>query len=289
MDFNCKYSEYLSFVENALAEHFYNAEESRPQIIANAMKYAVEGGGKRIRPVLLIAAGEMLNVDKEELKEFAVSVELIHSYSLVHDDLPCMDNDDYRRGKFSTHKKFGEAIGVLCGDALLSDAAETVLNKKNFTDKDAKSLKLLFEFSGSKGMIKGQVLDIEGENADNPCENDLTEIFLNKTSMLLTAPLLIASVKAGDKYYDLLKQYGFKLGLLFQIADDILDYEGEFSVIGKTPHKDENKINSIKIYGLNGAKEKVKNLYSECEDVLSQIPESDFLRQFTKYIYERKK
>jgi geranylgeranyl diphosphate synthase type II len=283
------YESYLLKFNNQL-ELALNSLESAPNILKSAMRYAVAGGGKRIRPVLLIATANMLGVDFDKVKEFAVAIECIHSYSLVHDDLPAMDNDDYRRGKPSTHKKFGEAYGILAGDALLNFAFEYCLSKEDFGIEDAKALKYLGECAGCFGMIAGQVLDLQNEK--NPLCNQqiLYEIYLNKTAKLIMAPVIIASIIAGEKHFNKLKDFAYNLGVMFQIADDILDVEGSLESIGKTPKKDKesDKLTSIKIFGLDGAKLKKKEHYDSCIKALEGIDNNEFLLEFAKIIYERK-
>ncbi len=289
--FNYKeqYSSYLKLFENELniAIETINA----PNILKESMKYAVLDGGKRIRPILALATADMLGLDLSKILPYTVAIECIHSYSLVHDDLPSMDNDDYRRGKLSTHKKFGEAQGILAGDALLNFAFEYVLNKENFTSKDCKALGLLAKFSGSSGMVGGQVLDLLNENNDNISEQVLYQIYENKTAKLIMAPILIASILCDNKHFDCLKEYGLNLGYLFQISDDILDVEGTIEEIGKTPNKDANsgKLSAIKIFGLDGAKQRKLLHYNKCVEQLSKINNSEFLLSLTKNMYERTK
>ena len=287
MSFNNIYQENLNIFNECLQEYF-STNDLVPHIIYDAVKYSVFNGGKRVRPVLCISLAKSLGVDVNKILPHALAIEFIHSYSLVHDDLPSMDNDDYRRGKLSTHKKYGEAIGVLTGDALLNLAFETVLNKPNFDLLDAKALKILAEYSGYSGMIKGQVLDLEGEATKNYTKENLYEIIVNKTSKLITAPLLIASTLGGGKYFDTLKEYGFSLGYLFQITDDIFDVTETLESIGKTPQKDKDKITAINVFGLDGAKEQANIAYEYCLSLLSDKPELTFLREFTEYIYNRK-
>lgn len=287
LSFNNIYQENLNIFNECLQEYF-STNDLVPHIIYDAVKYSVFNGGKRVRPVLCISLAKSLGVDVNKILPHALAIEFIHSYSLVHDDLPSMDNDDYRRGKLSTHKKYGEAIGVLTGDALLNLAFETVLNKPNFDLLDAKALKILAEYSGYSGMIKGQVLDLEGEATKNYTKENLYEIIVNKTSKLITAPLLIASTLGGGKYFDTLKEYGFSLGYLFQITDDIFDVTETLESIGKTPQKDKDKITAINVFGLDGAKEQANIAYEYCLSLLSDKPELTFLREFTEYIYNRK-
>ena len=285
------YQKYLLNFDNQLKiaiEKFYR---NAPETLSQAMQYAVDGGGKRIRPVLCFATAEFLGLELSAVNEFAVAIEMIHSYSLVHDDLPSMDNDDYRRGKLSTHKKFGEAYGILAGDALLNFAFEHCLGKINFSNNDVKALKILANYAGHTGMIAGQVLDLQNEHNDNPNEKVLYDIYYNKTAKLIIAPLIIASVLAGNKHYESLKEYGYNLGIMFQISDDIMDVEGNVELIGKTPNKDaiEDKLTSIKVFGLNGAKEKLKFHYETCIKLLTEINASKFLFDFTNHMYQRKK
>lgn len=290
INFDSTYNKYLQ-VFNVELNKALNSLDGAPKVIIDAMKYAIVGGGKRIRPVLCLATAEMLGVDIKSVLPYCVAIECIHSYSLVHDDLPAMDNDDFRRGKPSTHKQFGEAYGILAGDALLNFAFEYCLENPNFTNNDALALKVLAQYAGYSGMIGGQVLDLQNENNPIYDEDALFSIYLNKTSKLLTAPLLIASELSGGKYNETLKEYGYNLGFMFQITDDIMDVEGTVELIGKTPNKDvaEDKLTAIKVYGLDGAKKKNKCLYSHCIELLNEIDGSEFLKDFTTKIYTRNK
>ena len=186
-DFSLKYDEYLRFFEKSLENRLNALSTEAPQVIKDAMRYAVCGGGKRVRPVLCYAVCEMLGGEKSTVKNLALAIEFIHSYSLVHDDLPAMDNDDYRRGKLSTHKKFGEATGILAGDALLNFAFETLLSdlpdndvSKGYLDAAA----IIAEYAGYSGMIGGQVLDLENENSDIATEKELYDIYLNRSNLI---------------------------------------------------------------------------------------------------------
>lgn len=291
MQFNYKeqYNHYLKIFENEIniAVESINA----PDILKESMKYAILDGGKRVRPVLALSTADMLDIELSAVLPFAVAIECIHSYSLVHDDLPSMDNDDYRRGKLSTHKKFGEAQGILAGDALLNFAFEYVLNKSNFTINDGKALGLLAKFSGCSGMVGGQVLDLSNENNDDVSEKVLYQIYENKTAKLIMAPILIASILCDNKHFDSLREYGLNLGYLFQISDDILDVEGTIEEIGKTPNKDadSNKLSAIKVFGLEGAKQRKLLHYNKCIEQLNKIENNQFLLALTKNMYERTK
>ena len=290
MNFDVEYKRFRDLFNNDLAEYLNSIKNGVPERLFDAVSYSVVDGGKRVRPVLCYATAEMLGISLDEVKYYALAIEFIHSYSLVHDDLPSMDNDYFRRGKLSTHKKFGEALVVLAGDSLLNLAIETALKKPSFSEKDISALKILFYCSGIKGMIKGQVLDIQNERNNYISQDLLNEIFINKTSKLIVAPMLIASLLADKAYFDQINEFGSLLGILFQITDDILDVEGSLLCIGKTPNKDAvlDKMTAVKVYGLDGEKEKANDLYLKCKRILESIPRSEFLSSFTDKIYYRK-
>jgi len=288
LNYNDIFSSYVSLAEEKL-NNFINLYNGRvPKGIFSAVNYAVSGGGKRVRPVLLFAVADSLDVNKDNLYGFAVAIELIHSYSLVHDDLPAMDNDDYRRGKLSTHKKFGEALGILTGDALLNMSFDSMLD--SICDKNSLDCaKNISKLAGISGMIKGQVLDMD-DNKTLVSKELLYDIYLNKTSKLIMASVLAPSFYKQE-YFEVLKEYGENLGYLFQITDDILDEESSLEVLGKTPKKDaeQNKLTAIKLFGLSGAKDMAKKHYERCIELLNHIPNNQFLLKFTDNMYTRKK
>lgn len=291
MTFQENYAKYLNIFNDCLNANVVKIEKNIGGILAESMIYALSGGGKRIRPVLALATAELLGLEFDKVKKFAFAIECIHSYSLVHDDLPAMDNDDYRRGKLSTHKKFGEAYGILAGDALLNYAFESVLDEDNLTSTfDVKALKILADCAGAKGMILGQVYDLQNEKNPKFTEELLYKIYENKTAKLIMAPILIASILSGSKYFTELKEFGYNLGITFQIVDDIMDEEGDLGTIGKTPHKDKevDKLTSVKVFGLDGAKEKAEEHYNICKNILKKIPNSEFLSQLTDKLFVRK-
>lgn len=289
-NFDEKFNEYYVLFEKEISVYLNSLDAQISSTLKDAILYSVLGGGKRLRPILGMATAEALGVDFDKVKYLYIALELIQAYSLVHDDLPAMDDDDYRRGKLSTHKKFGEAMGVLAGDAMLNLAFETAL-KSSFVDQNyINSLKLIFNFSGYNGMVYGQVLDLENEK--NPCysEKMLHEIFTNKTVKMFKAPLLATSLIANGKYYNELNEYGDCLGLAFQIQDDILDVEGSLETIGKTPNKDQNsdKLTSVKIYGLQGAKLKAQELFEKSIKAIEKIDNNQFLIDFAIKLNKRK-
>lgn len=288
-NFNSKFQRYIDIFNSYLEQKFNKLSKSAPSVIKEAMRYAILGGGKRVRPVLCLSLAESFNLSFERVLDFALAIECIHTYSLVHDDLPSMDNDDYRRGRLSTHKKFGEALGILTGDALLNFAFEVCLSKENFSIRDAEATKIIAELAGYDGMIAGQVLDLESEKCEKHSKDLLYNIILNKTAKLIIAPLRIVSCFVDSKFASNIYDYGYNLGVLFQISDDILDVVGDAKTIGKTPNKDAktNKLTSVNFYGLEKAKKLAKLHYDNALLALSNIPNNEFLLQFTKKIFER--
>ena len=234
-DFQVYLKEKTDFFETELKKEL--KELSYPETIANGMEYAILNGGKRLRPFLLFVTLELLNEDINKGVKSAIALEMIHSYSLVHDDLPALDNDDYRRGKLTTHKVFGEAEGILIGDSLLTYAFY-VLSQKNLELLSSKQIVNIIsktsEYAGINGMIGGQMIDIESENKKIDLET-LKYIHSHKTGKLIKLPIEIACIIANlekDKR-EILEEYADLIGLAFQVKDDILDVEGTFEDLGK--------------------------------------------------------
>ena len=287
-NFNQQYSKYLSIINDGIDKLFSSLEGQVSDKLLDAMKYAVVDGGKRIRPVTMLAVADYLGLEQSRVLNYAIALEFIHSYSLVHDDLPAMDNDDYRRGKLSTHKKYGEDIGILVGDALLNLAIETCLSNNAWSVEDKDAVSVLFSLSGAKGMIKGQYLDITSARVFN--EQILMEIHDNKTSKLLLASFIVPSILCGKKEYDKLYNLGQNLGLIFQIKDDILDVEGSALTLGKTPNKDlkNGKLTFVSLYGLEGAKDKLEFHYNLANNIVNDL-NNEFLQELCDYMYKRTK
>ena len=234
-DFQVYLKEKTDFFETELKKEL--KELSYPETIAKGMKYAILNGGKRLRPFLLFSTLELLNQNIEKGVKSAIALEMIHSYSLVHDDLPALDNDDYRRGKLTTHKVFGEAEGILIGDSLLTYAFY-VLSQKNLELLSSKQIVNIIsktsEYAGIDGMIGGQMIDIQSENKKIDLET-LKYIHSHKTGKLIKLPIEIACIIANlekDKR-EVLEEYADLIGLAFQVKDDILDVEGTFEDLGK--------------------------------------------------------
>ena len=289
-DFNLLYEKYLAEF-NAYAEGYTAKLQTKPAILAESMKYSLLNGGKRVRPVLMLACADVLNVPKEDVLPFALALEMIHTYSLVHDDLPAMDNDDFRRGKPSNHRQFGEANAILAGDGLLNEAYAICFSECFKGEKYILASQFLNECAGVYGMIEGQSADLYHTNStEEISEEELQYIYEHKTGKLLLAPVAIASILSGNKYYLPLEQFGKLLGQLFQMTDDILDVTGDFDSLGKSIGKDdrENKLTCIRLYGLEGAKIRAEGCAKDCHAVLEAVNgDTQFLNDLIDYVLNR--
>ena len=264
----------------------------RPAVLDESFRYLLVNGGKRIRPVLMFAAAKMLGGKSSDVAEFALALEMIHTYSLIHDDLPSMDNDDYRRGKPSSHRQFGEGQAVLAGDALLNEAYSVCFEacKRGRTYLDAAAF--LCRNAGVYGMVAGQAADLacQGGGTFGKTESDF--IILNKTAkMLISAAAVPAYVYGSDENIrSILAEFGTNLGFLFQITDDLLDTEGDLASLGKTPGKDaaENKFSSVALYGADACREQADRFALSCKELLDSLPyESAFLQEFVDRVRAR--
>lgn len=245
----------------------YMPEENGYQrTVFEAVNYSLLAGGKRLRPMFLYEAYRMFGgTDEKAVRPFMMALEMIHTYSLVHDDLPAMDNDEYRRGKLTTHKKFGEAMGILSGDALLNGAFETAFlafDSETETAQIGRALKILGHKAGMYGMVGGQVVDVEKDGCFMD-EDMLYFVHKNKTSALIEAALMTGAVLAGadEKQAAVMEQCGTDIGLAFQIQDDILDVIGDQEKLGKPVHSDEKneKTTAVSVYGIDVCRQKVKD------------------------------
>ncbi len=264
--------------------------------IVEAMSYSVLAGGKRLRPMLMEASYQMFGGEGEELDAFMAAIEMIHTYSLVHDDLPAMDNDLYRRGKKTTHAVYGEAMGVLAGDALLNFAFETVADAMVRSAGDmrvAKAFAVLAKKAGIYGMIGGQVVDVESEKKGQQIDRDCLDfIYRLKTGALIEASLMIGAILAGasEEEVSLMEEAGTKLGLAFQIQDDILDVTSSLEVLGKPIGSDarNEKATYVAFEGLEKAGAEVERLSREAVAILDGFKrEHTFLRELFMYLIHR--
>ena len=271
-DFQVYLKEKTDFFETELKKEL--KELSYPETIAKGMEYATLNGGKRLRPFLLFITLELLNQSIEKGIKSAIALEMIHSYSLVHDDLPALDNDDYRRGKLTTHKVFGEAEGILIGDSLLTYAFY-VLSQKNLeflsSEQIVKIISKTSEYAGINGMIGGQMIDIESENKKIDLEA-LKYIHSHKTGKLIKLPIEIACIIANlekDKR-EILEEYADLIGLAFQVKDDILDVEGTFEDLGKPVGSDVDlhKATYPSILGMEESKKILNNTVEKAKEII---------------------
>ena len=271
-DFQVYLKEKTDFFETELKKEL--KELSYPETIAKGMEYAILNGGKRLRPFLLFVTLELLNQNIEKGIKSAIALEMIHSYSLVHDDLPALDNDDYRRGKLTTHKVFGEAEGILIGDSLLTYAFY-VLSQKNLellsSEQIVNIISKTSEYAGINGMIGGQMIDIESENKKIDLET-LKYIHSHKTGKLIKLPIEIACIIANlekDKR-EILEEYADLIGLAFQVKDDILDVEGTFEDLGKPVGSDVDlhKATYPSILGMEESKKILNNTVEKAKEII---------------------
>ena len=290
-DYHLQYEKYLAKFEK-YALNYMAQIQTKPSVLGESMRYSLLSGGKRIRPVLALACADVLGISDEDVLPFALALEMIHTYSLIHDDLPAMDNDDFRRGKPTSHKAFGEANAILAGDALLNESYGICLNESMKGEKYAVAAKFLNECAGIQGMIVGQSADIYySELGQDVSEEDLLYIYEHKTGKLILAPISIVSILAGGKYYVEMESFGKLLGRLFQMTDDILDVTGDFNDLGKNVGKDEgkNKLTCIRVYGLEGAKVRADMCARDCHAVLEGIDgDTSFLHELIDYVLNRK-
>ena len=286
MDFQTKFKSYINTVNTHLSEIFDEKEGSTYE----AMRYSLYAGGKRVRPVLTLACCDALKGNLEAALCYGSSIEMIHTYSLIHDDLPCMDNDELRRGKPTNHIVFGENMAVLSGDALLNFACENIANSKIGTpEMNMNALRIIFSASGADGMIGGQVLDLAAEDKIISAE-ELMVLHQKKTGALIKASAALGAISAGREE-NLFSGYASSLGLAFQICDDILDVESDTETFGKPVHSDEKnkKTTYITLYGVDGARAK---LHEETEKAIAALDflgkDGAFLKDFALYLLGRK-
>lgn len=285
--------------KQTLVDSFFRelyGKEHHPPVLQEAMRYSLFAGGKRIRPILALAAYETCGGDPQDIVPYASALELIHTYSLIHDDLPAMDNDDLRRGKPTNHKVYGEAIAILAGDALLTEAfsilSDTSLSSKVSIPHLMGALREVALASGLDGMVAGQVQDILSENKE-PDSETLQFIHSHKTGALLRASARIGPILYGSSQavIDALTAYGNSIGLAFQVIDDILDIEGDTEEMGKTAGSDEkiSKMTYPRFYGLQKSRDIAQNLIADAKAALSLFSsEADPLREIADYLLIRR-
>jgi len=291
MDFEKELENKIEIINNNLDCYL---QKKYPEEIYEAMRYSVFAGGKRLRPVLVLSACEAVGGNIKDAVPFACALEMIHTYSLIHDDLPVMDNDDYRRGKLTCHKAFDEATALLAGDALLNLAYEVMINctvEKEDKLKFLKAIQIISTAAGVNGMVGGQVVDVisEGKNID---ENTLMYIHKNKTAALITAAIKAGAVIGNAKDETVLKfdEIGYDIGVAFQVKDDILDVTSSVEILGKPVFSDEKnkKTTYVTLYGIEKSKQDYIKLSNKAIALAESIGEDDgFFLLYLKKIVDR--
>lgn len=292
-EFNVRLKEYVDYFESKLPDFLPKAQPYQ-EVLSDSVTYCITDGGKRIRPVLVLEFCRLFSGDYSKAMPFAAAIEMIHSYSLAHDDLPCMDDDDMRRGKPSCHKKFGEANALLAGDALLTLAFDTIANRTDFTAvsplQAIRAAGVLAEKAGAYGMIGGQVIDLQSEGKKADVEI-LKLMDSKKTSALISAACQMGCIigGAGDEFVHLAGEYAEKIGLAFQIVDDILDVKGDAKLLGKPVGSDSenDKSTYVSLLGLEKSQRIVDALTDEAIDILNRFEGSDFLKELTLFLAKR--
>lgn len=289
---NKTFAGYVRFIENELEKYSLTGKTGLQDNVAKAMDYSLEAGGKRIRPVLVLAFCNMCGGDYKKAAAPAAAIEMIHTFSLIHDDLPCMDDDDFRRGKPSCHKQFDEATAVLAGDALAIRPFEIIAKSAELSDTaKVRIIAELANSSGAEGMIGGQIIDIENEKRDVVDEENLHTMYLLKTGKLIKTSCVMGCIAAGadDEKIKYAEKYAECLGMAFQIIDDILDVTGNEQLLGKPVGSDaeENKTTFVTIFGIEKAREEAEKYTKQAMDILDKFDNNEFLKELTEYMLNR--
>lgn len=296
MDLKHYLQERIRLVDDAL-ERYLPADSVHPQSIHRAMRYSVFAGGKRVRPVLMLAACDAVGGSPDTVMPAACAIEMIHTYSLIHDDLPAMDNDDFRRGRPTNHKVYGEAVAILAGDGLLTEAFKLISDPRFASGSSAEvKLSVIHEIAscaGTFGMVGGQVVDMESEGKPEIDLPTVQYIHAHKTGALIKASVVCGALLGGadESQLQAVRRYGEAAGLAFQIADDILDIEGTTEEIGKDAGSDQarGKATYPAILGLSAAKQEAAYMMEQALLAVEPLGKAaDPLRAIARYIVERK-
>ena len=296
MSFKEEYQKRIESIEDIL-QKYLPVQQGYQKIIMEAMEYSLMAGGKRLRPMLMRESFELFGGKGKVIEPFMAAIEMIHTYSLVHDDLPAMDNDDYRRGRKTTHVVYGEDMGILAGDALLNYAFETACSAFELEPEKSlvigRALKILADKAGIYGMIGGQVVDVK-ESGHKITGDILDFIYRLKTGALIEASVMIGAVLAGASDEEILKieEIAGKVGMAFQIQDDILDVTSTTEMLGKPIHSDEKneKTTYVTLRGIEESRKEVKRLTSEALDTLKGLKyENAFLNELLEWLVYREK
>lgn len=280
-----------------MLKRYLPKEEGYQKTVLLAMNYSMLSGGKRLRPMLMLETYKLFGGASKVIEPFAAAIEMIHAYSLVHDDLPAMDDDEYRRGKKTTHAVYGEAMGILAGDALLNYAYETAAGAFSMEMDNAligPAFQVLAKKAGIYGMVGGQTVDVESEGQESVPKEKLDFIYRMKTGALLEAAMLIGAILAGadPKERQVIERAAGEIGLAFQIQDDILDVTSSLEVLGKPIGSDEKnqKATYVALFGLEGAKEEVGRLFGQAMERMDPfLGKNPFLSELLRYLIHREK
>ena len=289
MQFEERTGEYRTHIEEYL-ENLYNAYSAEPQQkLFEAMKYSLLAGGKRLRPIMAFEFCRLCGAEWKKATPFAAAIEMIHTYSLIHDDLPCMDDDDYRRGRLTNHKVYGEAMAVLAGDALLTDAFSVASTARLEGRAMADAIGILSGCAGSLGMVGGQVLDIMSEERVLT-EQEVLDIQTRKTGKLISAACATGALAGGatQEQFDAACQFAAGIGLAFQIRDDMLDVIGTKEEMGKGVGTDETKNTFVRLYGLEKCEELVQKYTNYAIEALSAFEDTQYIIDLAKSLTDRR-
>ena len=280
--------QYRTYIEDYFEEKCFCSDSEPQQKLFSAMRYSLLAGGKRLRPVFVFDFCRMCGRDWHDALQFAAAVEMIHTYSLIHDDLPCMDNDDFRRGKLTNHKVYGEAIAVLAGDGLLTAAFGQLCEANLSAEQRVRAVQVLSSCAGELGMVGGQVLDILSE--ERRCtEEEVLAIQSRKTGALIRAACMLGVIAGGGsaKQLQAAAEFATHIGLAFQIRDDILDVIGDQSQLGKAIGADEAKNTFLRIYGIEKCKELVATLTDKAIRSLDAFEDHSYMRELAQSLVSR--
>ena len=296
MNFNIEMKEKVAEIERLLLTYIPK-EEGYQKTVIEAMNYSLLAGGKRLRPLLMMETYKLFGGTGHEIEPFAAAIEMIHTYSLIHDDLPAMDNDEYRRGRKTNHVVYGEAIAILAGDGLLNYAFETALKAFTLSNNPQipRALTIFAKRAGIYGMIGGQAADIEAEDSDTEISKEnLLFIHEHKTAALIQSAMSVGAILAGANEEDIImiNRIGYDIGVAFQIQDDILDVTGNLDTLGKQTGSDDknNKTTYVTLVGLEHAKNEVESISNEAISILESLPyKNEFLALLIKQLVTREK
>ena len=290
MVFEQRLQEYRRQLEQYLQDYYTRFHTEPQKDLFEAMEYSLLAGGKRLRSTLVFEFCRICGEDWHKALPFGAAIEMIHTYSLIHDDLPCMDDDDFRRGKPTNHKVYGEAMAVLAGDALLTDAFCVASTAQLSAEAVLQAIQVLSECAGSLGMVGGQTLDIQSENR-LLTEQEVLDIQTRKTGALIRAACAMGAIAGGatEEQFDAACQYAAGLGLAFQIRDDMLDVIGSADQLGKSIGTDQNKNTFVRLYGLEKCEKLVEKYTDYALAALDHYNDTDFLRQLAQSLTARMK